>query len=76
MVVRRAIRGIAIALVAVPISWPVWAADNTPGPASGPSFAPLGYLNSRRTIVPDPVIAPIIRSLFEWYATGEHSWPT
>ena len=35
MVVRRAIRGIAIALVAVPISWPVWAADNTPGPASG-----------------------------------------
>ena len=38
-----------------------------------PSFAPLGYLNSDRTIVPDPVIAPIIRNLFEWYATGEYS---
>src|SRR5262249_3527072 len=38
-----------------------------------PSFAPLGYLNVDRRIVPDPAIAPIIRSIFDWYATGEYS---
>jgi site-specific DNA recombinase len=38
-----------------------------------PSFAPLGYLNVGRSIIPDPVTAPIIRSIFEWYATGEYS---
>jgi hypothetical protein len=38
-----------------------------------PSFAPLGYVNEGRTIVPDPAIAPIIRKIFEWYATGEYS---
>jgi DNA invertase Pin-like site-specific DNA recombinase len=38
-----------------------------------PSFAPLGYLNVNRSIVPDPVIGPIIRNIFEWYATGEYS---
>jgi site-specific DNA recombinase len=38
-----------------------------------PSCAPLGYLNVGRTIIPDPVVAPIIRSLFELYATGEYS---
>jgi hypothetical protein len=43
-----------------------------------PSFAPLGYLNvdgphGKRTIIPDPAVAPIIRNLFEWYATGEYS---
>jgi DNA invertase Pin-like site-specific DNA recombinase len=38
-----------------------------------PSFAPLGYLNAERTILPDPVIAPIIRHIFEWYATGAYS---
>lgn len=38
-----------------------------------PSFAPLGYLNAGRSIIPDPVIAPIIRNIFEWYATGEYS---
>jgi site-specific DNA recombinase len=38
-----------------------------------PSFAPLGYLNAGRSIVPDPVVAPIISSIFEWYATGEYS---
>jgi DNA invertase Pin-like site-specific DNA recombinase len=32
-----------------------------------PSFAPLGYLNLDRTIVADPSLAPIIRSIFEWY---------
>jgi hypothetical protein len=38
-----------------------------------PSFAPLGYLNEGRTIVPDPAVAPIIRKIFEWYATGVYS---
>jgi DNA invertase Pin-like site-specific DNA recombinase len=38
-----------------------------------PSFAPLGYLNVNRSIIPDPAVAPIIRNLFEWYATGEYS---
>ena len=42
-----------------------------------PSFAPLGYLNvesnGKRTIAPDPVLAPVVRQLFEWYATGLHS---
>jgi site-specific DNA recombinase len=42
-----------------------------------PSFAPLGYTNvesnGKRTIAPDPVLAPVIRQLFEWYATGVHS---
>jgi site-specific DNA recombinase len=35
-----------------------------------PSFAPLGYLNANRSIIPDPVVAPILRNIFEWYATG------
>jgi DNA invertase Pin-like site-specific DNA recombinase len=44
-----------------------------------PSFAPLGYLNvdgpnGKRTVAPDPGIAPIIRQIFEWYATGEYSF--
>ena len=42
-----------------------------------PSFAPLGYINvqcgDKRYIQPDPELAPIIRQLFEWYATGNHS---
>jgi len=43
-----------------------------------PSCAPLGYLNvdgpnGKRTISPDPALAPIIRKIFEWYATGEYS---
>jgi DNA invertase Pin-like site-specific DNA recombinase len=38
-----------------------------------PSFAPLGYVNEGRTIVPDPAVAAIIRKIFEWYATGEYS---
>src|SRR6266498_3144521 len=42
-----------------------------------PSFAPLGYINVRcgdkRFIQPDPALAPVIRQLFEWYATGNHS---
>jgi site-specific DNA recombinase len=43
-----------------------------------PSCAPLGYLNDRATgtIYPDPVRAPIIRRLFEEYATGHHSLKT
>jgi site-specific DNA recombinase len=43
-----------------------------------PSFAPLGYLNTasangKRVIEPDPMFAPIITHLFEWYATGQYS---
>ena len=42
-----------------------------------PSFAPLGYLNvdngGKRCIQPDPIIAPLIRMLYEWYATGNYS---
>src|SRR6266850_1985505 len=40
-----------------------------------PTGAPLGYLNvlgadGKKTIAPDPKIAPIITHLFGWYATG------
>jgi site-specific DNA recombinase len=40
-----------------------------------PSFAPLGYQNNRETkrIEMDPEVAPLIRKLFEWYATGNYS---
>jgi site-specific DNA recombinase len=43
-----------------------------------PSYAPLGYVNvgganGKRTIQPDPHLAPVIRKMFEWYATGEYS---
>ncbi len=40
-----------------------------------PSFAPLGYLNCKETksIIPDPVRAPLVVKLFEAYATGRHS---
>ena len=43
-----------------------------------PGYAPLGYrnvvgANGKRTIEPDPDIAPLIRQVFEWYVSGEHS---
>ena len=42
-----------------------------------PSYAPLGYVNieqaGKRYIQPDPNLAPLIRLLFEWYATGNYS---
>jgi site-specific DNA recombinase len=43
-----------------------------------PTMAPLGYLNvagpdSKRIIVTDPDVAPIVSKLFEWYATGHCS---
>lgn len=43
-----------------------------------PSFAPLGYRNvvepgGKRTIEPDPVMAPHVTRLFEQYATGQLS---
>ncbi len=42
-----------------------------------PSWAPLGYLNvtigDERSIVPDPQKAPVVRRMFEWYATGSVS---
>jgi len=43
-----------------------------------PSFAPLGYRNmlmpdGKRSIVPDPDVAPHVARLFEWYATGNYA---
>jgi site-specific DNA recombinase len=40
-----------------------------------PQWAPMGYLNDHatRTIVPDPKKAPLVRKMFEWYATGERT---
>ena len=43
-----------------------------------PSFAPLGYQNvegpnKKRVVVLDPVRAPLVRHLFEQYATGLYS---
>jgi len=42
-----------------------------------PSFAPLGYINvecgGKRIIQIDPEVAPFVRQLFEWYATGNYS---
>src|SRR5262249_34118780 len=43
-----------------------------------PSFAPLGYCNvngpaGKKVIQPDPVLAPLVTRLFEWYATGIYS---
>ena len=43
-----------------------------------PSFAPLGYLNvagsdGKKTIQPDPELAPLITRMFERYATGTYS---
>jgi site-specific DNA recombinase len=39
------------------------------------SFAPLGFRNNRETkrIEMDPEVAPLIRKLFEWYASGDYS---
>ena len=43
-----------------------------------PSYAPIGYLNAdgangKRTIVPDPALAPLVRRLYELCATGKNS---
>jgi len=43
-----------------------------------PGYAPLGYRNvmgpdGKRIIEPNPDEAPLIRKLFEWYATGNYS---
>ena len=43
-----------------------------------PSFAPMGYLNvmgqdGKRTIQPDPIVAPMIRTMFERYASGNYN---
>jgi site-specific DNA recombinase len=43
-----------------------------------PTKTPLGYRNvagadGKRVIATDPTVAPIVASLFEWYATGQHS---
>lgn len=43
-----------------------------------PSAAPIGYMNvqdgDKRGIAPDPKAAPIVRRVFEWYATGDCSF--
>lgn len=43
-----------------------------------PSKAPLGYRNvtgtdGKKVIAPDPELASIVTTLFEWYATGRYS---
>jgi site-specific DNA recombinase len=40
-----------------------------------PTCAPIGYTNTKAAggITPDPVMAPIVRELFELAATGNHS---
>ena len=38
-----------------------------------PSYAPFGYRNIDKKIEPDPGEAPIVRQIYEWYATGNHS---
>src|SRR5438067_1941031 len=43
-----------------------------------PSFAPLGYRNvigsdGKKIIDLDPVLAPVVARVFEWYVTGLHS---
>jgi DNA invertase Pin-like site-specific DNA recombinase len=43
-----------------------------------PSYAPLGYMNvvgadGKRTIAPDPDLAPVIRQMYERYATGRYT---
>ncbi|MBZ5596378.1 MAG: recombinase family protein [Acidobacteriia bacterium] len=43
-----------------------------------PSFAALGYVNTdgpdgKRIIVPDPVLGPIVTTLFTWFHSGEYS---
>src|SRR5205823_3254414 len=43
-----------------------------------PTVAPLGYQNvvadsGKKTIMPDPVLAPVVVRLFERYSTGKYS---
>ena len=43
-----------------------------------PSYAPAGYQNTisedgKRIIIPDPATAPVIKQLYEWFATGQYS---
>jgi site-specific DNA recombinase len=42
-----------------------------------PGWAPLGYLNHKdlRKVVIDPVKGPLVRELFDLYATGHHNLP-
>jgi len=39
-----------------------------------PGWAPLGYLNDKnlRTILPDPAKAPLVKKVFDLYATGNY----
>jgi len=40
-----------------------------------PSFAPIGYINNRKTkgIDPDPKRASIIKNIFKIYSTGDYT---
>ncbi|OGM26863.1 hypothetical protein A3D00_03170 [Candidatus Woesebacteria bacterium RIFCSPHIGHO2_02_FULL_38_9] len=42
-----------------------------------PGWAPYGYINTqkgdKRIVVPDPILAPLIKQLYELYATGSYS---
>jgi site-specific DNA recombinase len=43
-----------------------------------PSYAPFGYRNvvgenGKKNIEPDPDLAPVVRQMFEWYATSQYS---
>ena len=43
-----------------------------------PSYAPVGYRNvlgenGKKTIEPDPELAPVVGQMFEWYVTGQYS---
>jgi len=38
-----------------------------------PSYAPTGYVNADKTIVPDPIRAPFIKRAYELYSTNEYS---
>jgi hypothetical protein len=45
---------------------------------SWPSYARFGHRNvvgenGKKTIEPDPALAPVVRQMFERYATGQHS---
>ncbi len=42
-----------------------------------PGWAPIGYLNDKslRKVVIDPVKGPLVREMFELYATGHHNLP-
>jgi site-specific DNA recombinase len=49
--------------------------DNKAKNGLWPQAAPIGYMNDKRTrlIVPDPVHGPLVKLMFEMYASGDYS---